>query len=249
MRLKSLFIRFLHNLEKKKKNDFITRRFKVQTLTHRSHDGKTRFALSISLSINVMILPLILFLLSADVNGHDFTIEEATISDVQRAFAEQKLTSLQLVQYYIDRIDRLNPVLRAVIEVNPDAIDQAERADIERRRSNGSLPSLHGIPVLLKDSIDTKDKLNTTAGSYALLGAVVPRDAGVVARLRNAGAVILGKASMSEWYSFRSPGIPDGWCARAGQGVVSILLCNIFSAANYCSSNLVKFLTIYIGSF
>ncbi|KAK4437670.1 putative amidase [Sesamum alatum] len=124
-----------------------------------------------------------------------------------------------LVDYYLNRIESLNPELRSVIEVNPDAVHQADRADIEREGNNGSRPALHGIPVLLKDSIATRDKLNTTAGSYALLGAVAPRDAGVVQRLRNAGAVILGKASMSEWYNFRSLGIPNGWCARAGQGV------------------------------
>ena len=79
---------------------------------------------------------------------------------------------------------------------------------------------LHGVPVLLKDSIATKDKLNTTAGSYALLGSVVPRDASVVEKLRNAGAVILGKTSLTEWYGTRSPLIPNGWCARAGLAVV-----------------------------
>ncbi|KAK6159560.1 hypothetical protein DH2020_006874 [Rehmannia glutinosa] len=165
---------------------------------------------------------LLLLLLSGPlfkINGHDFTIEEATIKDVQRAFTENKLTSRQLVDYYLNRIETLNPVLRSVIEVNPDAADQAERADFERRGDNRSRPFLHGVPVLLKDSIATKDQLNTTGGSYALLGAVAPRDAGVVARLRKAGAVILGKASMSEWYHFRSWGIPDGWCARVGQGM------------------------------
>lgn len=169
-------------------------------------------------------LLLLLLLLSGQTDGHDFTIEEATINDVQRAFTEEKITSRQLVQFYLDRIRSLNPVLRGVIEVNPDAVDQAERADVERRTINGSRPPLHGIPVLLKDSIATADKLNTTAGSYALLGAVAPRNAGVAARLRNAGAVILGKASMSEWYHLRSMEIPNGWCARAGQGVVSALI-------------------------
>ncbi|KAL7118574.1 hypothetical protein ACP275_02G011400 [Erythranthe tilingii] len=171
----------------------------------------------------LIILLLLLLLLSApffQINGHDFEIEEATIEGVQRAFSDNKLTSRELVDYYLDRIESLNPVLRSVIEVNPDAVAEAERADSERRAAdNVSRSSLHGIPVLLKDSIATKDKLNTTAGSYALLGASVPRDAGVVERLRNAGAVILGKASMSEWYNFRSPGIPSGWCARSGQGL------------------------------
>ncbi|XP_051146342.1 probable amidase At4g34880 [Andrographis paniculata] len=149
-------------------------------------------------------------------DGQDFPIEEATIADVQQAFTDKKLTSRQLVDYYLHRIEILNPLLRSVIEVNPDAVNQASKADSERNGSNPN-PILHSIPVLLKDSIWTEDRLNTTAGSYALLGSVVPRDAGVVERLRNAGAVILGKASMSEWYNLRSLSIPDGWCARAGQ--------------------------------
>lgn len=161
------------------------------------------------------------------INGEDFSIEEeATIEDIQRGFAENKLTSRQLVDFYLHRIQTLNPLLRSVVEVNPDARDQADEADRERVRFGTArdLSSLHGIPVLLKDTIATKDKLNTTAGSYALLGSVVPRDAGVVERLRRAGAVILGKASLTEWYSFRSLGrIPNGWCARSGQGAVSSL--------------------------
>lgn len=184
-----------------------------------------------------MMIHIFLLLLSGlvfKINGHDFTIEEATIKDIQRAFTAKKLTSRQLLDYYLNRIETLNPVLRGVIEVNPDAFDQAERADFERQRGNVTISPMHGIPVLLKDSIATKDKLNTSGGSYALLGAVVPRDAGVVERLRNAGAVILGKASMSEWYHFRSFEIPDGWCARAGQGVVSPLSSFSFQIIGRC---------------
>ncbi|KAG6653457.1 hypothetical protein CIPAW_05G078300, partial [Carya illinoinensis] len=143
--------------------------------------------------------------------------EPTTLRKIQRGFAENKLTSSQLVNFYFDRIQTLNPLLRSVVEVNPDARDQADEADQERARfgTSGDLSSLHGIPVLLKDTIATKDKLNTTAGSYALLGSVVPRDAGVVERLRRAGAVILGTASLTEWYSFRSLGrIPNG-CGSA----------------------------------
>ncbi|KAI3446224.1 hypothetical protein Pfo_002889 [Paulownia fortunei] len=155
----------------------------------------------------------------------DFTIEEATIKEIQQAFAEGKLTARQLVDFYLHQIETLNPVLRGVIEVNPDARQLADESDREKERStNGGrlveLGELHGIPVLLKDTIGTNDKLNTTAGSYALLGSKVGRDAGVVERLRKAGAIILGKASLSEWYKFRSlSGVPNGWCARAGQGV------------------------------
>jgi len=111
--------------------------------------------------------------------------------------------------------------------VNPDARDQAKNADEERRENRGrrSLGDLHGIPVLLKDTIGTQDKLNTSAGSYALVGSVVARDASVVEKLRKAGAVIMGKASLSEWYKFRSLShVPNGWCARSGQGVVSSLI-------------------------
>ncbi|KAK4437669.1 putative amidase [Sesamum alatum] len=154
--------------------------------------------------------------------GLDFTIEEATIEEIQQAFAEGRLTARKLVDFYLHQIETLNPVLRGVIEVNPDAQQLADESDREKERSKMGLGELHGIPVLLKDTIGTNDKLNTTAGSYALLGSKVGRDAGVVERLRKAGAIILGKASLSEWYKFRSlSGVPNGWCARAGQGVNS----------------------------
>lgn len=167
---------------------------------------------------------LILFAISyaATSLNSQFPIKEATIKDIQTAFYQNKLTSKELTQFYLQQIQKLNPILRAVIEVNPDALEQAEEAD--RRRAKGKTcdsvkaPSLDGIPILLKDNIATKDKLNTTAGSYALLGSVVPRDAGVVKMLRKAGAIILGKASLTEWAAFRSSAMPNGWCARGGQG-------------------------------
>ncbi|KAJ0076861.1 hypothetical protein Patl1_35679 [Pistacia atlantica] len=154
------------------------------------------------------------------INGHEFPFTETTIQEIQSAFAKKKLTSRQLVDLYMTQIETLNPQLRSVLEVNPDARSQAEKADVERERNEGRrfLGELHGVPLLLKDTIATKDKLNTTAGSFALVGSVVPRDATVVERLRNAGAVILGKTSLTEWYSFRSLGkVPNGWCARGGQ--------------------------------
>lgn len=182
-------------------------------------------ATSISFSITTVVIVLTLLLLFIPINGQDqFTIVEATIDEIQTAFDQNKLTSTQLVEFYITQIETLNPRLRSVIEVNPDARSQAEKADLERKRNQGRrfLGELHGIPVLLKDTIATKDKLNTSAGSYALVGSVVARDATVVEKLRDAGAVILGKASLTEWYSFRSLGkIPNGWCARAGQAQVS----------------------------
>ncbi|KAJ6927388.1 amidase [Populus alba x Populus x berolinensis] len=148
-----------------------------------------------------------------------FSIEEATIDDLQLAFKQNHLTSRQLVEFYLKRIRRLNPLLRGVIEVNPDALFLADKADRERKvNTPGSTGGLHGIPILLKDNIATKDKLNTTAGSYALLGSVVPRDAGVVMKLRKAGAIILGKSSLSEWANFRTNDAPSGFCGRSGQG-------------------------------
>lgn len=145
-----------------------------------------------------------------------FEFQEATVDAIQLGFRNGSLTSTALVRFYLDQIARLNPLLRAVIEVNPDALAQAARADAERQASGGRCAAgLHGVPVLLKDNIATRDRLNTTAGSLALLGSVVPRDAGVVARLRRAGAVILGKANPSEWSNFRP--VESGWSARGGQ--------------------------------
>lgn len=106
--------------------------------------------------------------------------------------------------------------------MNPDAINQADKADQERKaKAPRSQLGLHGIPILVKDNIATKDKMNTTAGSFALLCSVVPRDAFVVTKLLEAGAIILGKASMSEWAHFRTFESLNGWCARTGQGKVS----------------------------
>ncbi|KAB1207487.1 hypothetical protein CJ030_MR7G000718 [Morella rubra] len=154
-----------------------------------------------------------------NITNHSISLEEASVRDLQLALERNQLTSRQLVEFYLRRIRRLNPILKAVIEVNPEALYQAEKADSERKaKAPGSLSGLHGIPVLLKDNIATKDKLNTTAGSYALLGSVVPRDAGVVRKLRKAGAIIIGKASLSEWAYFRSNYAPSGWSGRSGQG-------------------------------
>ncbi|XP_052191849.1 probable amidase At4g34880 [Diospyros lotus] len=169
----------------------------------------------------ISLLLLILGLVNK-INGQDeFVVQEATIDGIQRALSENRLTSRQLVDFYLDQIETVNPVLRGVIEVNPEARDIADAADRDRERRNRDrrpVEKLHGIPVLLKDSIATKDKLNTTVGSYALLGSEVARDATVVERLRKAGAIIMGKASANEWYGLRSIDIPDGWCARSGQG-------------------------------
>jgi amidase len=147
------------------------------------------------------------------------SLEEATISELQAAMDAGELTSRALVQWCLDRIariDRAGPRLNAIIEVNPDALDIARSLDEERQRS-GSRGQLHGIPVVLKDNIATTDRMETTAGSLALLGTKPRREAYVVKRLRAAGAVILGKTNLSEWANFRSSSSSSGWSARGGQ--------------------------------
>jgi amidase len=159
--------------------------------------------------------------------SHGFEFHEATVEAIHLGFTNGSLTSAALVQFYLDRISRLNPQLRAVIEVNPDALLEARAADARRRTSGGRLlGALDGIPVLLKDNIATRDKLNTTVGSFALLGSVVRRDAGVVTRLRRAGAVVLGKANPTEWCNIRR--VDNGWSARGGQTLVIKLALNFY---------------------
>ncbi|KAJ0076747.1 hypothetical protein Patl1_36088 [Pistacia atlantica] len=174
---------------------------------------------SLNFSIYSTLLMILLSISTNTISSYAFSIREATISDLQLAFKQHQLTSRQLVEFYLGEISRLNPVLNGIIEVNPDALHQADKADYERKvKAPGSLSGLHGIPILLKDNIATKDKLNTTAGSLALLGSIVPRDASVVTKLRKTGAIIFGKASLSEWAAFRSLSAPNGFSARGGQG-------------------------------
>jgi len=147
--------------------------------------------------------------------GFDF--EETNVLTLQEAMASGELSAVQITQHYLDRIEALNPQLRAVIEVNPDALSIAAALDVER--ANGELRSpLHGIPVMLKDNIDTSDRMHTTAGSYALLDAPTPsKDAFVAAQLRAAGAILLAKTNLSEWANFRSTSASSGWSGRGGQ--------------------------------
>lgn len=143
-------------------------------------------------------------------------MEEASVDAIQKQLSSGKLTSRQLVQCYLDRINTVNPYLHAIIETNPDIYSIADQLDKERAQGKVRGP-LHGIPILVKDNIATDDKMNTTAGSYALLGNVVPRDAHVIALLRKAGAIILGKGNMSEWADIRANTYSEGWSARGGQ--------------------------------
>ncbi|MFL5504140.1 MAG: amidase family protein, partial [Gemmatimonadaceae bacterium] len=130
-----------------------------------------------------------------------FELEETTIADLQSAMASGRLTARSITQLYLDRIaelDRKGPTLRHVIEVNPDALAIADSLDQERKAGRVRGP-LHGIPILLKDNIDTADRMTTTAGSLALAGSIPAHDAFIAARLRAAGAILLGKANLSEW--------------------------------------------------
>ena len=140
---------------------------------------------------------------------------EATIPELQALFESGELTSQQLTADYLARIADFNPLLAAVIETNPDALAIARRRDNERRHGHVRGP-LHGIPVLVKDNVATLDQMQTTAGSLALVNSTVPADSTIVARLRAAGAVILGKANLSEWANFRGNAPFNGWSARGG---------------------------------
>jgi len=155
---------------------------------------------------------------SASHGGFDFV--EQSILELQAAMASGQLTSHELTQGYIRRIQSLNPLLNSVIETNPNAISIAQQLDNERRRGLVRGP-LHGIPVLVKDNIATDDQMQTTAGSLAIYGNHVPGDALIIQQLRAAGAVILGKANLGEWANFRDDEaetypLAVGWSARGG---------------------------------
>jgi amidase len=144
-------------------------------------------------------------------------LNEITINELQSKMRSGELSARKLAEMYLERIKEIDPKLRSVIEINPDALAIADKMDRERKR--GKVRSaLHGIPVLIKDNIDTADKMKTTAGSLALVDAPVPKeDAFIVKKLRKAGAVILGKTNLSEWANFRSTKSISGWSGRGGQ--------------------------------
>src|SRR5437899_3000830 len=148
-----------------------------------------------------------------------FELEEATIAELQAGLESGKYTARSLVAAYLQRIEDLDgkgPALRAVLEANPEALAQAGALDAERK-AKGARGPLHGIPVLVKDNVATRDRMQSTAGSLALVGVVPPRDAFLVERLRAAGAVLLGKTNLSEWANFRSTHSSSGWSGRGGQ--------------------------------
>ncbi|MBA4123398.1 MAG: amidase [Acidobacteria bacterium] len=144
-------------------------------------------------------------------------LNEITIVELQAKMKSGELSARRLAEMYLERIREIDPKLRSVLETNPDALKIAEESDKERKRGKVR-GMLHGIPVLIKDNIDTADEMKTTAGSFALVDAPVPeRDAFVVEKLRKAGAVIIGKTNLSEWANFRSTKSISGWSGRGGQ--------------------------------
>src|SRR5262249_2967955 len=147
-----------------------------------------------------------------------YDVEEKSIAQLQADMTSGAVTSEQLVQAYLDRIERIDrngPSLNSVLALNPNALEQARALDAERAAGHVRGP-LHGIPILLKDNTEGADPIATTAGSLALAGNVTNRDAPLVARLREAGAVILGKTNLSEWANIRSSHSTSGWSAVGG---------------------------------
>jgi len=152
-------------------------------------------------------------------------LEYASASELSAMMVSNELTSVALVQHLIARIadlDKKGPTLNAIIEMNPEALDIATAMDEERAQGKIRGP-LHGVPVLLKDNFDTADGMQTSAGSMAMVGQPATQDAFTVQQLREAGAILLGKANMSEWSGMRDMSLPLGWSGRGGQG--KILTC------------------------
>ncbi len=148
-----------------------------------------------------------------------FELDEITIADLQAGMASGKFTARSIVEKYLERIeeiDKQGPGINSVLEVNPDAMAIAEALDKERKDQHVRGP-MHGIPVLIKDNIDTADRMQTTAGSLALLGSKPTKDSFVAQKLRESGAVILGKTNLSEWANIRSSHSSSGWSGRGGQ--------------------------------
>ncbi len=164
----------------------------------------------------IAILVALAMPLMAGPSGVESLVVEATVAELQEMMEGGILTAELVTLAYLSRIERIDSGLNAVISTNPDAIEHARALDEERRQGKVRGP-LHGIPVLLKDNIEAKDQMPTTAGSLALAANVTARDAFLVARIREAGAVILGKTNLSEWANFRSERSSSGWSGVGGQ--------------------------------
>ena len=145
-------------------------------------------------------------------------VEEMAITELHEKMDSDEYSARAVTERYLERIeeiDKQGPKLNAIIELNPDALEIADSLDAERKEK-GVRSLMHGIPVVLKDNIDTGDRMMTTAGSLALVGSIAPRDSFVAQKLREAGAVILGKANLTEWANFRGRNPIDGWSSRGG---------------------------------
>ncbi|OGO21011.1 MAG: hypothetical protein A2Z14_12660 [Chloroflexi bacterium RBG_16_48_8] len=148
-----------------------------------------------------------------------FDMDEMTIQELQEGMTSGAFTARSITEMYLERIEKVDqsgPNLKSVIEVNPDALAIADTLDAERK-AKGARGPMHGIPVLLKDIIDTADKMTTTAGSLALAGSIPSKDSIVAQKLREAGAILMGKTNLSEWSNFRSTRSYSGWSSRGGQ--------------------------------
>ena len=192
----------------------------ITYLIHRSMKRRYFLHQSTQAALAATLLPLAAEAASATaIPPSALDLTEATIADLQALLQSGKASSRALCQWYLDRIaalDQTGPLLKAVLELNPDALTQADVLDKERKA--GKLRgSLHGIPILIKDNLDTADKMQTTAGATALTGHHAQRDAFAVAQLRAAGAILLGKTNLSEWANFRSTRSMSGWSSRGGQ--------------------------------
>src|SRR4029079_17178581 len=152
---------------------------------------------------------------------HAAPLDDLTITELQEGLAAGRFTSRSLVEQYqarIESMDKQGPTLNHVLEINPDALTIADQRDAERKGGRVTPGPLHGIPILIKDNIDTADRMHTSAGSLALAASTPSRDSWVAERLRAAGAVILGKTNLSEWANIRSTHSSSGWSGRGGQG-------------------------------
>ncbi|MGF1925871.1 MAG: amidase family protein, partial [Bacteroidia bacterium] len=181
-------------------------------------NGATASVLS-TLSFSAVAMPLSLAAQSDAGYASDFELNETTVGELQAQMQRGKLSSKAITKMYLKRIaeiDKSGPKLNSVIELNPDALAIATQMDEERKKGKVRGP-LHGIPILIKDNINTGDKMQTTAGSLALAGNIASADAFIAQKLREAGAVILGKTNLSEWANFRSTRSCSGWSSRGGQ--------------------------------
>jgi amidase len=176
----------------------------------------TRYLVAL-LPFNLLIAAQICPNASTAIDGKPFPpLIDATTEDLITGLESGLFTSVDLVNAYVARIMEVNSTLKMVTELNPDALSIA--ATLDAQRKNGTIHGpLHGIPILIKNNIATMDKMNNTAGSYALLGAKVPRDSTMAKKLREAGAVILGKTNLSQWANYRSDNTSNGWSAYGGQ--------------------------------